>query len=211
MVSRSISLLLLFGFVAITSACGNEHELLAFGNERAENAPPPNDPPWPQLRTDGGDEPDGGTDREDDPTEVDVTGEDEAATDDGDAGCTLTQGYWKNHEEAWPVASLTLGAVSYTAAQLDALLGTPTTGDASLILVHQMIAALLNVANGADVPLDVDAALASAQQWMQSRADSDGRLPYGTQSGSESHTQATSIAGTLADFNEGSIGPGHCR
>ena len=23
-----------------------------------------------------------------------------------DGGCTLTQGYWKNHPEAWPVTSL---------------------------------------------------------------------------------------------------------
>src|SRR5688572_4120879 len=32
--------------------------------------------------------------------------------------CTFTQGYWKNHTEAWPVTNLTLGTVNYTAAEL---------------------------------------------------------------------------------------------
>ena len=32
--------------------------------------------------------------------------------------CPLTQGYWKNHSNAWPVNSLTLGSQTYTKAEL---------------------------------------------------------------------------------------------
>jgi hypothetical protein len=61
--------------------------------------------------------------------------------------CPLTQGFWKNHS-AWPVTSLTLGTTTYTEAELITILKTPVAGDASLILAHQLIAAMLNVANG---------------------------------------------------------------
>src|SRR5688572_10722012 len=42
------------------------------------------------------------------------------ADDDGE-GCTLTQGYWKNHEESWPVSELTLGDETYTQEEALAL------------------------------------------------------------------------------------------
>ena len=64
-------------------------------------------------------------------------------------GCTLTQGFWKNHEEDWPVSSLTLGSASYTQAQLLTIFGTPVKGNGLISLAHQLIAAKLNIANGA--------------------------------------------------------------
>ncbi len=60
------------------------------------------------------------------------------------------QGVWKNHADLWPVTSLTIGGISYTKAELVTVLKTPPKGDAVLILVHQLIAAKLNVLNGAD-------------------------------------------------------------
>jgi hypothetical protein len=45
--------------------------------------------------------------------------------------CTFTQGYWKTHPTAWPVLSLTLGTVSYTQAQLLAILGQPVATELS--------------------------------------------------------------------------------
>jgi cysteine-rich repeat protein len=68
---------------------------------------------------------------------------------DGDE-CVFTQGYWKNHPEAWPVSSLTLGTVSYTQAELLAILNTPVAGNGLIQLAHQLIAAKLNIANGGD-------------------------------------------------------------
>lgn len=211
-----LSRVVLFALLAaLTTACGNEHELLRLGGQESGQAN--GDPPWPQVPASEGDDPDAGDqddgedretpDRSDRP---DGSDGEEAPGEEGD-GCTLTQGYWKNHEEAWPVDALSIGGVSYSAPELDALLGTPAGGDASLILGHQLIAALLNIASGAGIPPEVDAALDSAQQWMAAHADADGRLPYATPSGSDAHSQGTSLGDTLADFNEGAIGPGHCR
>ncbi|WP_148314448.1 hypothetical protein [Sorangium cellulosum] len=129
-------------------------------------------------------------------------------TSEGD-GCTLTQGYWKNHEESWPVSSLTIGGETYSQAELLEIFRTPPKGDASLILGHQLIAALLNTASGAS-DAALDGALADVEAWMAANKDTDdGRLPYGVKRGGAAD-EAVSLSGTLADFNEGGIGPGHC-
>jgi hypothetical protein len=66
-------------------------------------------------------------------------------------GCTRTQGYWKNHEEAWPVSSLVLGTngQTYSKAQLLTILRSPVRGNGLISLAHQLIAAKLNAAAGA--------------------------------------------------------------
>lgn len=116
-------------------------------------------------------------------------------------GCTLTQGYWRNHE--WPVSSLMLGGVTYDEEQLRRILTTPPRGDASLILAHQLIAALLNVASGASST----PAIADAQAWMAANGT---ELAFGIRSSSESGSVAVALASELADYNEGRTGPGHC-
>ena len=67
------------------------------------------------------------------------------------ADCSLTQGFWKNHEEVWPVEELILGGATYTKPQLLAILRTSPRGDATYILIHQFIAANLNLADRADL------------------------------------------------------------
>ncbi|WP_437674174.1 hypothetical protein [Sorangium sp. So ce131] len=123
-------------------------------------------------------------------------------------GCTLTQGYWKNHEESWPTWSLVIGGVEYSQEELLEIFRTAPRGDTSLILGHQLIAALLNVGSGAS-DAALDGALAEAEAWMVRNKDADGRLPYGVKRGSEAE-EAVSLGDKLADFNEGGIGPGHC-
>lgn len=117
-------------------------------------------------------------------------------------GCTLTQGYWRNHS-AWPVSSLTLGSETYTAAELQTLLSTPVRGDASMNLAHQLIAAELNAASGATP----DPAIAQAQAWLSANG---GRLPFGIRSSSAAGAEAVAIAAQLTSYNEGTAGPGHC-
>jgi hypothetical protein len=73
-----------------------------------------------------------------------------ATTENGE-DCQFTQGYWKNHPGAWPVTSVMLGNVLYTQAQLLSIFGTPAQGNGLLILAHQLIAAKLNGAAGADL------------------------------------------------------------
>ena len=75
--------------------------------------------------------------------------------------CPEGKGYWKNNPGNWPAGStpMLLGTQSYTKAELLVILNTPIgTGqkaDASLILAHQLIAAKLNVLNGAITPSPV--------------------------------------------------------
>lgn len=129
-------------------------------------------------------------------------------------GCTLTQGYWKTHNPTvcdvdslsplciqWPVSSLTLGNFSYTIPQLLAILNTPAQGNGLLTLAHQLIAAKLNIANGAsDVAVAADVAAADVLI---------GNLVVGVNSVSPGVTSALVTA--LANYNEGATGPGHCQ
>ena len=64
-------------------------------------------------------------------------------------GCTRTLGYWKNHPDDWPVSDLLVGGVNYTKTQLINILRTAPRGDATYILIHQLIAAKLNILSGA--------------------------------------------------------------
>lgn len=125
-------------------------------------------------------------------------------------GCTYTQGFWKNHPSAWPVTSLTIGGVSYSEQQLLALFNTAPMGDASLILGHQLIAALLNVDNGAVPSTSVAQAINSAQAWMAANQSGDSGLPFGVSAGSTAGQQATALTQTLDDFNSGLAGTPHC-
>ena len=118
-------------------------------------------------------------------------------------GCTLTQGFWKNHEEAWPVTSLTLGSVTYDQAQLLAILGQPVQGNGVLSLGHQLIAAKLNVASGADSSA-ISSEIAAADAAIGSLV----APPIG--SGSLSTSSVSSLVSALDDFNNGVTGPGHC-
>jgi hypothetical protein len=79
-----------------------------------------------------------------------------------DAGCALSQGYWKNHPDAWPVNSLTLGTVIYNKARLLSILSEPVKGNGLVSLAHQLIAARLNLANGAAATPEVIQAITDA-------------------------------------------------
>jgi len=119
--------------------------------------------------------------------------------------CTYTIGYWKNHPEAWPVTGLTLGTVFYTNAELLSILGNPVAGNGLISLAYQLIAAKLNIAQGAD-PSAASAAIATADGLIGSLMvppvlGSTDFLAPGT-------TSATTQI--LDDYNNGIIGPGHC-
>jgi hypothetical protein len=75
--------------------------------------------------------------------------------------CTFSFGYWKNHPAAWPVTSLTLGTVNYSAAQLQSILAKPARGNGLLTLAHQLVAAKLNVAAGMN-PTGIAGTIAAA-------------------------------------------------
>jgi hypothetical protein len=119
-------------------------------------------------------------------------------------GCTFTQGYWKNHLSDWPVDSLTLGSVSYSSAQLLSIFGEPVAGNGLISLAHQLIAAKLNVANGAS-----DAAIASTIAAADALIDSLQVPPVGA--GYLEPSTTSGLTTTLDNYNKGIIGPGHCE
>jgi hypothetical protein len=118
--------------------------------------------------------------------------------------CTYTQGYWRTHPDAWPVTSLILGTVTYQAGELMAILDNPAQGNGLLILAHQLIAAKLNIANGAD-PSAVQQTLIDAENMIGGLVIppiGEGYLPP---------SQTSNLTETLTQYNEGTIGPGHCN
>ncbi|MGZ8706340.1 MAG: hypothetical protein ACXW0R_03030 [Gaiellaceae bacterium] len=113
----------------------------------------------------------------------------------------LTQGYWKNHADAWPVQTITLGGISYTKSQAITLLQTPPAGgNATLILVHQLIAAKLNVAAGAPSSC-ISATIAAADAWLTANGGANGTVKSSTAAGQV----ATTLANTLDQYNSGKL------
>jgi hypothetical protein len=136
-------------------------------------------------------------------------GEDCPADCGEDAGCTLTLGYWKTHNEMadnpsqqidWP-APYDEADVMCGQSLLD-ILNQPSHGDAWVILAHQYIAARLNEASGASTPDEVDQALAGAETFLMGNC---GGVP------ASEAPDAIALAETLDAFNHGAIGPGHCE
>jgi hypothetical protein len=129
----------------------------------------------------------------------------------GEDGCTYTQGYWKTHgpiptgnnSNEWPVASLMLGSVSYTDFQLQSILDKPAAGNGLIALAHQLIAAKLNVANGAN-----GSAIASSIAAADALIGNLVIPPVGA--GYLAPSATSTLIDALADFNEGATGPGHC-
>lgn len=116
--------------------------------------------------------------------------------------CTLTQGYWKNHPNAWPVTSLELGARTYTKAEALDVLHRSVQGNGLVSLSHQLIAAKLNVASGATNA--VSTAIADGDALIGSKVVP----PIGTDSVATATT--SSVAQALDNYNMGVTGPGHC-
>jgi hypothetical protein len=127
-------------------------------------------------------------------------------------GCTFTQGYWKTHgpiptgnnQNEWPVTNLTLGTVNYTDLELQAIFDTPANGNGLIALAHQLIAAKLNIANGAD-PTDAAQCIAAADALIGGLV-----IPPGG-SGWLAPSATSSLTTCLTDYNEGQSGPGHCE
>ncbi len=107
--------------------------------------------------------------------------------------CHYTPGYWKNHVEAWPVTSLTLGGVTYSQAQLLEIMGTPVGGDATIILAYHLIAAKLNVLSGASS--SIDGAIADADAYLMAH-------PLFSKPAKAAKTAGEAIKNALASYNE---------
>ena len=118
-------------------------------------------------------------------------------------GCTYSWGYWKTHgpkgcvkgnnSNTWAVSGLTIAGVDYTDEQLCKILQTSPKGNAKIALLHQLIGAMLNVANGAS---DYEA---------QTIADAESAIANNDMS------DASALTGALETYNLGGPnGTYHC-
>lgn len=113
--------------------------------------------------------------------------------------CPLSQGYWKNHAESWPVVDgLEIGGVAYNNAELSTILHTPPKkGNSYLIVGHQMIAALLNIANGSD-PSVISVELDAAEAYLTG---------VNLLTDFDKDTDMNGVAGVLDDYNNRLLTP----
>jgi hypothetical protein len=102
------------------------------------------------------------------------------------------------------VGNLTLGTVNYTEAQVLEILNQPAQGNGLVILAHQLIAAKLDIGNGAD-------ATDAAQAIADANAMIGGLVIPPIGSGYLPSSQTSGLTETLTEYNEGTIGPGHCN
>ena len=128
-------------------------------------------------------------------------------------GCTLTQGYWKTHsihgpaskaDPTWdllpngPDTEFFLSGMTW----YEVFWTSPKKGNAYYILAHQYMAAKLNILSGASSTASVDAAITWAETFFNTYTPTN--WPSGLK------TTIVQNAGILGDYNEGTIGPGHC-
>lgn len=106
-----------------------------------------------------------------------------------------TIGYWKNHPEAWPVTSLTIGDVTYDQTQLLDILWNAKAKDATHMLAAQLIAAKLNVLNGAYSPT-ISETIDEADAFLTEH-------PYGSNPRGADRSHALELKDTLDYFNNG--------
>lgn len=115
--------------------------------------------------------------------------------------CPLSQGFWSSHPENWPVTQITLGSQPYTREELLAIL--PGGGDASTQLAVQLVAAKLNVANGADSTV-INTVITQADALL---AQFSGKLPYSVQPSSDIGQQMVSLSAVLDAYNNRTLTP----
>jgi hypothetical protein len=77
---------------------------------------------------------------------------------------TGTPGYWKNHPDAWPVSSITVGGVIYTKAEAIEWLGK-VGKDKTTTMFSSLVPAMLNVMIGNDDSC-VASTILAANDWM---------------------------------------------
>ena len=137
-------------------------------------------------------------------------------------GCTLTQGYWKTHNESFHGGApadpnwFLLGADGEETLFFNTgdtwfeVFWTAPAGRPYYVLAHQYMAAYLNKLSiediGGTIPTAVQDALDDAAILLanNSYVDLKGKNAKAIRA------QMTALAGILGDFNEGTTGPGHC-
>ncbi|HSS49624.1 MAG TPA: SdrD B-like domain-containing protein, partial [Thermoanaerobaculia bacterium] len=115
------------------------------------------------------------------------------------AGGTGTLGYWKNHPDAWPVQSITIGGITYTKDQAITWLGTPVGGDESIALFHQLVPAELNALVSNNISC-IFPTIQAADAWMAQHP-----VGSGVSTSSTAGQQGGSYETQLNSYNNGNL------
>jgi hypothetical protein len=98
--------------------------------------------------------------------ELQVVENDEICLAQCDRPGTGTQGYWKNHPDAWPVEEITVGGVTYSKEDAIIEMEKPAKGDKTYSMFEQLVAAMLNVMIGNDDSCIAET-ISAADDWFK--------------------------------------------
>ena len=121
---------------------------------------------------------------------------------------TGTPGYWKNHEEAWPVDEITIGGVTYQKGSKTEYgtaiywLDTQPSQDMSILMFHHLVAAKLNVLIGCESGC-IDQTIIDADIWMTPPPTGHGPVGSGVLGGSQAWLIGEPLKNMLDDYNKG--------
>ena len=124
--------------------------------------------------------------------------------DSGEENCTQPQGFWRYHADSWRLSSVQLGTAIYTKNQALEIMAMPVNGNGLVALAHQLIAAKLNVAAGAD-DSEIASAISAGDALIQ------GLIVPPFDTASLPSSQVKSVGRSFHSFNVGDIGPGRCE
>ncbi len=86
-----------------------------------------------------------------------------SACEDGCCDCTRTPGYWKNHPEQ--ITTVQIGPTKYNRDEILGIMQAPGAGNKLYTMFKALVAAKLNVANGANSDCIADT-IAAADAWF---------------------------------------------
>jgi hypothetical protein len=113
-------------------------------------------------------------------------------------GCSPhSQGYWQNHQDDWPVNSITIGGITYTKEDAITLMKMPGSGDKTYDMFQHLVAAKLNIFMGCD-PSCIDEVILDADAWMAIHP-----VGSGVNANSPAWDDGEPLKDMLADYNNG--------
>lgn len=112
---------------------------------------------------------------------------------------TGTPGYWKNHPDAWPVNSVSIGGVIYTETQAIGWLNK-VGKDKTTTMFASLLAAILSVDEGNDGSCISDT-ISAANMWMQMY----GPVGNNVAGGSAAWAQGQPLQSTLDAYDNGQL------
>lgn len=114
---------------------------------------------------------------------------------------TGTPGYWKNHPEAWPMSTITIGDVVYSVDEAITYMGK-VSKDKRISLFTALVAAKLNVAIGNESSC-IGGRISEADAWMGLHKLVPGSLPVAA--ASADWQQIAPAHKDLDDYNNGRL------